>query len=235
MTRRAPALLACAVLALGACLPEDESVERGAIYVQVSLGPAVRDYGSVTVTFDRVVLLAGGAAPDCHVTYYVDRPPPSYALVDLARPFVFEHRGIDETFCKVNTGFIRVESPPQRGPGVTDVDVALLYSPDRETGAAHVLAHADVRLASGRVRTVRYDLVYTDLRGSELTTTDVKSGDRVDIGFTYDTRSIADRLLATPALDRNLDGVITVDELDPQSRENLRVTLSNAWELSWRR
>ena len=165
--------LAAALVALAACLPPDDSVERGAIYAELDADALVHDFGAAVVTVERVVVLAGSAVPDCHVTYYVDRPAPPVAVVDLAKPYVIEHRGLDERNCRINGGFIKVEGTPTRGPGVTDEDWALLWGAGGgDAGAARVVVRIDYPFSNG-ARPARFDLVFRDLRGSELGVTEV--------------------------------------------------------------
>ncbi len=224
-------LLLAPIVALAACLPHDESTPRGAIYAELGAGARVHDYLSIVVTIERVVVLAGSAVPDCHLTYFVDRPQAPVAVVDLDQPFVIEHRALDERSCRINGGFIKVEDTPQRGPGVTDEDWALLWD-GSEAGAARVVARVDVRSAGAPRPPVRFDLVYRDLRGSVLGVTEVPAGGKTDIAYEWDSSDLAQQIvstLLTGSFDRDRDGVVRVDELSPRAREVARVAIANGW------
>jgi hypothetical protein len=214
--------------ALCACLPADESVERGAVYVHLRRVDAFAFEG---FAIDRLLLLAGAAVPDCHTTYYVDRPKPPYGVyvLSLDEPLLFEHRSLRESQCGVTTGFLNVESAPVRGPGVTQAEYDEMYQPKITTvGAVHIYAHVVYDSFDHRFDK-KFDIVLTGLRGGATAETDVPRGGHRELAFTFDTTDLAYAILATASRDVDGDGVVRTDELDTSSSVALKQKVAGAW------
>ncbi len=231
-------MAACAAAAtLVSCLPEDKSTERGGVEITLAAGPFEAKTAAAGVTarttevvLDRLVMLAGASVPECHATYYIARPPPPTAVLDMRKPYVFEHRSLVETHCKVNAGFIKIEQPPARGDGVTPEEYLELYTEGiTGFGAMRLTASVKITYKTLPPEAKRFEIFFADIRGLQVTTTDVPRGDKVSKRFVFDTTQM---LLALPGMirfDRDGDGTVTLAELDGPRQALIRSLAEVAW------
>jgi hypothetical protein len=230
-------------LAVAACMPADESTERGAIYIHLSAsaltvrGDPDPNVATSEVTFERLTLVAGGDGMTCQETYYVERGPTAAAAIDLLHPFTIERRSLKDKSCRVVAGFITTDSHPYVGEGVSDDDVRLLSRDGvLQLGAIHAIAHVRYPVPPGPEGILfdrRVDVVLFGAVGSIKTAAPVPvpSGGKSDVVVTMSTEPLALALLDASYYDVDGDGVVTTLELPASAIDELRSAASDKWTL----
>jgi hypothetical protein len=232
-----------ATVAVAACLPPDQSTERGAVYIHLSASAlSVRDEPDLNgfthdVTFERLTIVAGGDAVGCKVLYYVERTSSAAAAIDFLRPFTIERRSLRDKSCPVVAGIIDTKDEPFVGDGVGDDDVRLLSQGGKlQLGGLHAIAHVRYPIPPGPEGfTVdrRIDVVLFDVTGSAETPSPVPvpPGGKSDVVVMLSTDAFALALLAASDFDSNGDGIVTTEELPPSFVDTLRVAASDKWSI----
>jgi hypothetical protein len=230
-------------LAVAACMPADDSTERGAIYIHLSAsaltvrGDPDPNVSTSEVTFEHLTLVAGGDGMTCRETYYVDRGPTAAAAIDLLRPFTIERRSLKDKSCLVVAGFITTDSDPYVGEGVSDDDVRRLSRDGvLQLGAIHAIAHVRYPVPPGPEGILydrRVDLVLFDASGSVKTAEPVPipPGGKSDVVVRLSTEPFAVALLDASYDDLDDDGVVTTEELPASVVDALRGAASDKWTL----
>jgi len=224
-------------LSLAACLPPDQSTERGAIYVKLEARPLKVRTGPYSVTFERLTMIVGADTVQCHSLFYVDRATGPVAVIDFTQPYTFEKRAITDGACVVVGGFILAKDEPFVAAGVSAEEAARVR-PDGVGRLGNVHVRARVRYPdddSGGTTPVAFDRVVDVLlegvSGAQTTGYEiiVPHGDRADLTSTYDTTRLAQALIYVSYEDRDRDGVVTGTELRPDEMQSLVQAASDRW------
>lgn len=226
------------VLAAGACLPPDNSKERGAIYVHLSAAPLIQDrLGGYRIDFERVAMIVSGDVIQCHSMFYVERPKSAVAVLDLMRPFTFEHRSLLDDSCGTVGGFVNLANAvPFIAEGITE-DERKLLMPDGigVVGSMHVVARIRSAFESpGAVPFERkVDVVIHNVTGFSMIAAGVAvpSAGKSDVAFGFSLTPLATELTNVTAWDRSRDGTITTEELPPYIMARIRIALADKWSL----
>lgn len=223
-------------LALGsACLPPDRTTERGAIYVHLRATPLSYDYGSFSVTFEKLTMVLGADTIGCHARFYVDRSSGPVRIVDMTKPYTFEFRAITDESCVVAAGFIQAQDAPVAAPDVPESELRALapFGTAPKLGTVHLVAHVTYGAAENEkpLYDERVDLLLTGAGGAKSTSNPipVPHGAKSDVESVYQTYNLAVSMVNLVFYDRNHDGVVTADELDTSSIDAVRRAASDAW------
>lgn len=231
---------AFAMVAATACLPSDESVERGAIYVRLSAAPLRQSVGDAHVLeFETLNVIVNGDTLSCHSLYYVDRPRPSVTLVSLLQPYVFEHRSLTDQTCGVLAGYSNPQNVKAWATDGIDPAERDLLMPEGvgSVGSLHVVAVLyRVPSAAGESLRVerRFDLVLHGLTGAAVQANGVPAprGGMSEVYATLDMAPLAVELSNDVRWDKNRDGTVTSDELPDSVVERVRQAASDKWRFA---
>lgn len=221
-----------------ACLPPDRSIERGAIYTHLRAGPLRVDYGSYRVDFERLTMILGADTIGCHARFYVDRSSGPVRIVDMARPYTFEHRAITDEECVVAAGFIQAQDAPVADPALPESEVKLVEpSPPGQLGTMHVVARVTYVVpeeddpSAPPIFQKRVDVLLFGVTGakSSVLPVPVPHGDKNDVESKYQTITLANQLVTASFYDLNRDDLVTTAELDTTTLEALRRAASDQW------
>ena len=222
------------MLLAAACLPKDESTERGAINVHLAASGIDVEVGSVyKVTFEQLTMVARGDLLDCHAVYYVQRPLSAIAIIDLTKPYTFEHRSLIEERCNVLVGFVPAPAMPHVAAGVTDAEAALIQG-DVDGGAIVGTVHARARVSYEQQSTGTHVERVVDVRimyatGWRARFAVAPRGGKTDAAFSYDTRPLAEALLSASFSGGARKTLVTNEDLTPGALETLRQAASERW------
>lgn len=239
----APVLLG--VIGIGvvgvACLPPDNAIERGAVYIELTANAKKVDVSGFEITFDRITVVAGADLINCHSVYYVERPLPPLAVFDVFTPRMFELRSITEVDCVAAGGFIVNDSEPTIANGISNEELLFLQPGGAgprtlKAGSAHVVA--DLRYVVGgavddpNAYRRKFDLTVFGMANAKTALVKVPRGDKTDVRITFDTDRVARALVPLLVWDVDRDRVITTAELSPSAAEAFRNELGDAWTLT---
>ncbi|WP_146653469.1 hypothetical protein [Labilithrix luteola] len=218
-----------------ACLPSDEDTARGALYVELDAAPLVVEQGSFSVSFERLAMLAGADAVDCHSYFVVERPLGAVAVIDLMKPYTFEHRALTETECAVAAGFISTTDTPHVAQGVSPEDGQLLASSRvgeaAPIGNMHIVARVRSGTSPSSVVERRIDLLLTGIAGGVRTPRPitVPRGDKRDVFVRFDTSRLLQALQVIALSHPREPGIVSTEQLRPWELDTVTKAATNAW------
>lgn len=217
------------------CLPSDEDIQRGAIYVQLSADPLGTNLGGFSVSFERLAMLAGADAVDCHSYFVVERPLGSVAVIDLMKPYTFEHRALTETQCVVAAGFISTTDTPHVAEGVSAEDGQWLASSvdggTKPVGNLHVIARVRWGATPSSVIEQRIDLHLTGTTGGVRTPLPitVPRGGKRDVFVRFDTSRLSQALALIASNHAREPEIVGTDHLGEWELDTVVKAVTNAW------